>query len=188
MGLSRGRSLLLSVLAVAVILAGCDSSGSGDTETATETRTSRSGEAHSGVEPARYARRAERVCARAVRETHRVGRRLSEVVSSSATPEAAITNGVVKPGIEILEREGSSLRNLGQPPDPRTWEVLVGLYDPIVELARQRLQATAAGEPERARNVEQMIGRLEDERSAAARQLGLDSCSVQFSRALGGTG
>lgn len=123
-----------------------------------------------------------------MRETHRLGRRLSEVVSNSATPEAAITNGVVKPGIEILEREASSLRNLGQPPRSRTWAILVGLYDPIVELARQRLQATAAGEPERARSFEQMIARLEDERSAAARQLGLDSCGEQFSRALGGSG
>jgi hypothetical protein len=187
LGLSRGRSLL-SVLAVAVILGGCGSSDSGETEAATETTSSTSRNAHSGVDPARYSKRAEGICARGVRETHTLGRRLAEVVSNSATPEAAITNGVVKPGIEILEREGNSLRSLGQPPDSRTWQVFVGLYDPIVELARQRLQATAAGEPERARGIEQMIGRLEGERSAAARQLGLDSCGVQFSRALGGSG
>jgi hypothetical protein len=178
---------VVSVLAVAT-LAGCGGSGDDGAEATTKTATSASGQADSGVDSARYAKRAERVCARAVRETHKLGRRLSEVVSNSATPEAAITNGVVKPGIEILEREGSSLRNLGQPPGPRTWEVFVGLYDPIVELARQRLQATAAGEPERARSIEQTIARLEGERSAAARRLGLDSCSVQFSRALGGTG
>jgi hypothetical protein len=187
LGLSRGRSLLLSALAVAAVLAGCGGSESSDTSVANKTGTSAASGPESSVQTVRYAKQAEKICAHGVRETQALGRRLAGVVSSSPTPEAAITNGLVKPGIEILEREGSSLRSLGQPPDS-SWQILVGLFDPIVELAHQRLQATAAGEPERARELEQLIGRLEGERTAAARQLGLDSCSVQFTRALGGTG
>jgi hypothetical protein len=178
----RERSLLLSALAVAAILAGCGSSA-GNGGAATESAT-----APTGVVPSRDAERAEEICTRALRETHALGRRLSRVVANSPSPEAGVTNGVVKPGIEILEREGEGLRSIDSPSDSPAWQLFVGLLDPIVALAHQRLQATGAGEPELARGLETMIARLDAERSAAARQLGLATCDVPFTSALGGRG
>lgn len=92
----------------------------------------------------------------------------------------------MRPGAEILSREADSLRNIEPQPTSRSLEVFLGLFDPILELARQRLQAGTSGDPEQARRLELMIASLEDEQSAAARQLGLDACSVEFTNALGG--
>jgi hypothetical protein len=181
---------VLGALAVLTLLAGCGSSGGSQPDTESSSGTA----VDAGTPPAefresfpRYAERAERICARSTRETHAVGREFSAAIASSGNPEEAITNGVVKPGIEILSREAAQLRALGPASESRTLEVLVGLFDPIVELARQRVQASGAAEPERARSLEVTIAELENEQHAAADALGLNACGVRFTSALGGS-
>ena len=179
--------MLLSALAATTLLIGCGSSGNGNSGTAADSTGAATHPAGARVALPRFVERAEKICVQGKRETQALGVRLSQVLSHSS-PQDAITNALVKPGIGILNRERTSLKDLGPAPDSRTVEIFLGLFDPIIELAHQRLQATASDEPDQARSLEVMIARLEDERSAAARRLGLDACGVPFSRALRGAG
>lgn len=157
---------------------------------ATSAPGSASAEARQPASPAerdRYSERAEAICRDGLRETRVLGRGLPKVLASSDSPQKGITNGLVRPGTEILSREATKLRNLEPVPNSRALEVYLGLFEPIVELARQRLEA-GVGDPEQARKLELMITSLEDEQSAAARQFGLEACAVEFIRALGGSG
>ena len=79
------------------------------------------------------------------------------------------------------------MRKLGPPPPSRSLEIYLGLFDPIIELARQR-QYVGATEPERAQKLDLMIAALTDEQAAAAHQADLPACGVKFTRALGGPG
>ena len=185
MSLSRGRSALLIALATAA-LTGCGGSRSATSETTdTVVPTHRTA---SDVDRGLYIAKAEAICRRGLRKTHALGRNLPEVLSSSASPQEGITNGLVRPGTEILSREAAGLRNIRPAPNSRALEIYLGLFEPIVELAHQRLEAGTAGELERAHNLELMIASLGDEQSAAAHQFGLHACSVKFTRALGGLG
>jgi hypothetical protein len=183
MGLSRGRSAALIALAVA--LAGCGSSD--DPSPRTVGVSGPPGQQPSEIGQ-RYVERAEAVCGRGLREIRALGRELPRILSAAPSPQEGITNGLVKPGIGILSRESADLRQLGPPPDSPTLKIYLGLFEPIVELARQRVEAAAAQEPERAHDLELMIARLSDEQSAAARQSGLGPCGVDFTSALGGSG
>jgi hypothetical protein len=129
----------------------------------------------------------EAICRQSTLETRALRRKLPEAFSRSASPQDAITNGIVKPGIEILSHESTRLRDLGVSPSSSSLKIYLGLFEPIVELARQRLQVGTAGENERAHSLELLIAGLEDEQSAAARRVGLDACSVGFNRALEGS-
>jgi hypothetical protein len=179
---------LLLALGAVVILGGCGGSDETAPATSGDSAGADTSQAASGVDRGHYVARAEAICRRSLRETGELGRQLSRVISSAASPQRAITNGLVRPGTEILSRQGSDLRNLGPAPDSRALEIYLGLFDPIVELARQRLQAGTADEPERAHSLELMIADLENEQSLAARRFGMRACSVPFNNALGGSG
>ncbi len=139
------------------------------------------------IDRAQYLKRAEAICSRSAHEIHALGRALPRVFSQSGSYQKAITNGLVRPGIEILNTEAARLRSLGPAPSSRESEVFLGLFDPIIELAHERLRAGNSGDPEHARTLELMIASLEDEQSAAARGLGLHACSLEFTHALGGS-
>jgi hypothetical protein len=173
----------LIVLATAATLAGC---GDGGDVTATAPAPARS--AAPGLDKPTYARRAEAICERGVAKIQALGRRLPEIVSAAASPQEGINSGLVGPGIAILSAEAAGLRNLGTPPPSAALETYLGLFDPIIELARQRFQAGSAGDSGRARRLELMVADLNGEQSAAARQFGLRACGVEFNAALGGSG
>jgi hypothetical protein len=137
------------------------------------------------VDRSRYARRAEAICRRSVAAAQAVGRVLPEAVSRAASPQVGITTALVRPGVEILSREAAALRSLGPGPRSTALQTYLGLFEPIVELAHQRLQAGLASEFERARELEVLIAGLADEQSTAARRYGFHACSIEFTRALG---
>lgn len=134
-----------------------------------------------------YIERAETICKRGLRETRVVGSELAERIAEAPTPEAGIDIGLVKPGIEILDREATSLRSLEPRPRSSDLEVFLGLYDPIIALARERLNAGLADERERAHNIELLVAALSDEQSAVASRFGFRACAVGFTRALRGS-
>jgi hypothetical protein len=125
------------------------------------------------------------ICRRANREARAVGRELPNVFSQSSSPQVAIANGLIRPGVEILSGESAALRSLRPDPSSRSLGLFIGLFDPIVALARERLETSGGANPERGHELELMIARLSDEQVAAARRVGLTACSVDFTRALG---
>jgi hypothetical protein len=176
---------------IAVIATAAFSGCGGSNETSPRTASDASGRsAHRSaprVDRTQYLKRAEAICSRSTRDTRALGRKLPQVFSRSSSAQEAITIGLVKPGIEILSRQASDLRGLGPAPNSRALKVYLGLFDPIIALARERLRAGTADEPERAHSLELMISGLGNEQSAAARRFGLRACSVYFTRALGGS-
>jgi hypothetical protein len=185
---AAGLAMLLAVLATALAFSGC---GANESESSSTTVTAPAPAARSaapGLAEAVYVRRAEAICRRGVARTQALGRRLPEIVSRAPSPQQGITSGVVGAGIAILGEEAAALRSLGPPPASPALETYLGLFDPILELARQRLQAGNVGDSERARRLELMISSLGQEQSAAAKRFGLRACSIEFNAALGGSG
>jgi hypothetical protein len=182
------RTALLLALATATALAGCGGSSGGGSGTTPEAAGPGQDTTTPAANEALYVRQAEAICRRSVAKTRALGRRLPEIVTSAPSPQQGITNGLVKAGTAILSKEAADLRSLGEPPDSPALETYLGLFEPIVELARQRIQAGVAGDPERAHQLELIIANLGKEQSAAARSFGLRECSIEFNTALGGSG
>jgi hypothetical protein len=173
---------------VVVVLAGCGSTDGPGSATTTDSVGAHAHPPATAIDRGRYVGRAEAICRNGLRETRALGRDLPEILASSSSPQEGITSHLVKPGTGILSREAAKLRHLRPVPNSRELEIYLGLFEPIVELAHQRLEAGTAGELEQARSLELTITSLEDEQSAAAHDFGLNACSVEFTRALGGSG
>lgn len=171
-------------LSVTALFVGCGGSGSEDASTTSAKQHEGSRGSHASR--AHYLKQAEAICAHGVRETRLVSAKLPSRIAQAPTPEAAIDTGLVKPGIEILDREAVNLRSLQPRPKSAQLEIFLGLYDPIIALARERLKAGLASERERARSLELLIASLSDEQSAAARRFGFRTCAVGFTSALRG--
>jgi hypothetical protein len=182
----RFSALLATAVTVAVVLTGCG--GSGNSQTDTTRSNSSPPRPVSGVNKTRYVERAEAICRQSVRETHTLGQELSQTASHSTSIQDTIARGLVKPGIGILSRQASRLRGLRPIPSSRDLYVYLGLFDPIIELSRQLLQAGETGNTAQSHNLELMIAGLGNEQSAAARHFGFRTCSVGFTSALGGAG
>jgi hypothetical protein len=168
---------------VAAILAGCG--GSSSAKPKADSASPQAAEARTASETSVYAERAEGVCKTALRETRELGRILPQKLAQRTSPDP-IAGNLVEPGIAILNRESSRLRDVGSPPPSRPLRIFLGLFDPIVELARQRVAVGAAGERSRAREIELLIADLVDEQSAAAQRFGFRACSIGFYHALRG--
>lgn len=166
---------------VVILAVGCGSSDSSTTQV--------EGSAHLTTETPslnpRVAARAESICKESVRETTLLGRRLAQALAGSPSGDA-IGSELVAPGIEILKRESTRLERLEAAADSSEFDVYVDLFDPIIELAEQRIEAGRADEPERGQALERLIAGLVDEQVAIARKLELDACSISFTEALGG--
>lgn len=177
---------LLALLLTTVALGGCGGSGAASTSSM-ESATPSPDRHESAVERAIYVKRAEVICAQSVREARALRRNLPAVISHAPTAEQGITNGLVKPGIEALARQSAHLRSLKPRPTSGTLESYLGLFEPILALARQRLQTGEARDPERGHTLELLIDGLTSEQSTFAKQFGLKVCSVGFTEALDGT-
>jgi hypothetical protein len=156
----------------------------------TETVSSRTGPspAVTRADVERYVAEAEPICRQSVSETEVLGERLPQAASHSETLQETVARGLVRPGITILSRKASRLRDLKPTPESENLRVYLGLFDPIVELSRQLLQVSESGDAGRGHELELMIADLGSEQSAAARRFGFRACSVEFTDALGGTG
>jgi hypothetical protein len=182
------QSGLLALLATAAALGGCGGSGTTSTSSAaTDSTALSSGRPESAAERAGYVKRAEAICARSVREARTLRRSLPTVISHSSSAEEGITNGFVKPGIGILSRESARLRMLKPKPTSGALGSYLGLFEPILALARQRLQTGKIMDAERGHALELLIDGLASEQSTLAKRLGLKACSVGFVEALEGS-
>jgi hypothetical protein len=179
---TRGRTVIprllcVSALALAALLPGC---GGGNDESALES---------TGPADGAYADRANAVCARALVETRRLGRRFSQSGEVTADPLTLTTEGLIKPGIAIQERLASRLRALGPPQEgAASVRAYLELFDPLDALSRQRLRVGQAGDLDEAQRLERLMQEVGREQQEAATTAGLDTCATDFVGAAFATG
>jgi hypothetical protein len=163
--------VLLATAAVAAV-AGCGG-GDGDSEGAREQTVA--------VDP-EYAARANAICTEMRRRKRGLVKSIGTIPGGAL---AAITEGLVAPGIRILDREAARLRALQPRPDNHELETYLGLFDPILVLSEERLRTGRAGDFSTSRTLERLVTGLEQRQRGAALAAGLDQCGVEFVRALG---
>jgi|GEM_PF-5314148 len=136
----------------------------------------------------RYIARAEPICRRSIVEVHALGEHLAAAAGDAESIGATVASGLVKPGIEILSDKAADLRAIRPAPNAADLNVYLGLFDPIVELSRQLLQAAEANDGSRLHELELIVADLGREQSAAARGFGFRDCALGFTDSLGGVG
>jgi hypothetical protein len=170
----------LLLLSVAFLASGC---GSSDTPTAEQGSADPGEDSPAKLAP-ELAARSESICRDAQREIRGIAHGLPERISGAAGVDA-IGEALVVPGIRILKRESSRLATLEEPSNPSRFETFTGLFDPIIELSEQRLEAGQVGELSRAHALELLIAGLTEDQAAVASGMGLSACGVDFTQALG---
>ncbi|MGB7588492.1 MAG: hypothetical protein WBM00_07270, partial [Solirubrobacterales bacterium] len=94
------------------------------------------------------------------------------------------TEGFAKPGIRLVKREARRQQALqAAAADPR-FSLYAELFDPIIVLAEQRLQAGQAREIARSQLLQDLLTSLGAEQRQAARGAGLRACNVDFLEAM----
>jgi hypothetical protein len=170
----------LLLLAISLIAAGCGSSEKPPAQRGGRGTTTES----ASLDP-KQATRAESICKQGLHEIGVLSRHLAQSLGNSPSTDA-IGSELVAPGIKILDRKASRFDSLRAASDSPDFNLYIGLFDPIIELAEQRLEAGRAEEPERGQALERLIAGLGDEQVTVARRLRLDACTVSFTEALGG--
>jgi hypothetical protein len=115
-----------------------------------------------------------------VKQTEAVGRRFQTAPPASSDPVAMTTTGLVEPGVKVLDREAAALRALQPRPADADLERFIGLFDPVLELARQRLAIRDSSGADEAHRLELLITELQGEQGDAARGFGLRVCGGRF--------
>jgi hypothetical protein len=107
------------------------------------------------------------------------------VLSSGYTNTLELTTeGFAKPGIRLVKREARRQQALRPAiADPR-FSLYAELFDPIIVLAEQRLQAGQAREIARSQLLQDLLTGLGAEQRQAARNAGLRACNVDFLEAM----
>lgn len=107
------------------------------------------------------------------------------VLSSGYTNTLELTTeGFAKPGIRLVKREAEQQQALqAAVADPR-FSLYAELFDPIIVLAEQRLDAGQAREIARSELLQNLLTSLGAEQRQAARNAGLRACNVDFLEAM----
>jgi hypothetical protein len=179
-------ALLVAFGLLVAALVGCGSSGSSASSGGTASSPAANATADTGEPSAAYLAQVEAACTRSVAETEALTKRLPEFFAEAPNGNAAITRGVVGEGMKILAAEASRIRAAGPEPSGAPLSTFVGLFDPIVELAHQRLASGEAEDLNRSHELELLVTALSAEQAEAGEAAGLKSCSVDFTQALGG--
>ena len=129
--------------------------------------------------------RAEAICRRATSEAQPLIGNLARTIGRSSSPEEGIDKGLVRPGIRILEKQGAALAALHPDPESAVFSTYVGLFEPVLSLAYQRLEAGESLDYGAAHELELLIGNLTGEQVKLAASIGLTECETSFFEALG---
>ena len=116
------------------------------------------------------------------REMLRDVRRLAKGVLSSGYSNTLelTTEGFAKPGIKVVKQIAKRQQALAPIiADPR-FDLYVGLFDPIIVLAEQRLHAGQAEDLAQSLKLQERLTSLGIEQRQAAQRAGLPACNVDF--------
>jgi hypothetical protein len=173
-------AICLILIATTAALSGCGGSGSGSSSSPAPRS-----EAIAAVPDPPTARRAEAICRRAGAEVGVVAGNLPAAMKRNSSAEQGITEGLVRPAIGILEREGADLEGLHPKPESATFSTFVGLFEPVISLAHQRLASGEAADIGTSQQLEKLTESLTTEQAKLAASLGLTACETDFFEALG---
>lgn len=172
------RSLPIFVL-LALLLVGC---GEGSEET-TQTTTAQKGESRA------YVAAADRICAGMIADSRRMAAEFSRYPNDEGLRALTVTTReLVEPALPVLERSGRRLRALERSTDSVPFGSYVALYDPIVAVVRDRVEAGEAGDETRAHALELQMLDLSDLQRRLALEAGLKTCDVDFIRTFATSG
>jgi hypothetical protein len=124
-------------------------------------------------------RAADPICKRSIEAIQRLN--LAPSTGAHANILTPTTEGLVKPGIPILAREAAQLRALRPRPDDADLQTYLGIFDPVLVLAEQRLRAGENNpDPAVANRLENLISGLEDDQARLAHGFGFRYCGTGF--------
>jgi hypothetical protein len=166
--------LIPMVVLVALLLGGC---GGSSTTTVSESSSASSG-AESGNRS--YVAAADHVCAGMIAESRRMGARFTHQRAGEGDALTLTTRELVEPALPILERSAGRLRALEGRANSLALKSYVALYDPIVAVVRDRVEAGEAGDATRAHALELQMLDLSEIQRQVAREAGLKTCDVDF--------
>jgi hypothetical protein len=170
----------LTLIVAAAALSGCGG-GSGTSSSAAISTTATK---EAGPDPA-TARRIESICERANEESEGVRAGLAGWISRSSSAEEGITKGLVAPTIVVLEKESRQLNALAPRVESAIFATYVGLFEPVLTLAYQRLASGEAVESEQSHALENLTAGLSLEQAKLAASLGLKGCETDIFQTLG---
>jgi hypothetical protein len=168
----RAGLVALALLVLVASVAGC---GGGSETEATSTK----------ADPAIVAK-ADANC----RQLRRKVVKLARNAFSGAPDPGVVTARLVRPTLVVLESFAHRQQQLARSSENPELQLYARLFDPIVVLAHQRVQAGqeyTAGVAEAstvARGYENLMSSVAEEQREAARRAGLEACSIDFIRLL----
>jgi hypothetical protein len=128
--------------------------------------------------PERVVVRADRNCRWMLRSVERVGERAGHTEYRSGLE--LTTEGIAKPGLALMRHLAKKQGTLqAAAADPR-FDAYVELFDPIIVLGEQRLEAGQAGDEDRAKQLQELLTGLGAEQREAAAGAGLKACDLDF--------
>lgn len=182
---SHGRKALAALLVLITATAALSGCGGGSgSQSASVGAVDAAQEA--GPTPSQ-ARRIDAICARATHETTALRANLARLMARGSSAEEAITDGMVAPGIKVLEKEAQRLQALAPQVKSDIYATFVGLFEPVLTLAYQRLASGEALQTDESHELENLTGGLTLEQTKLASSLGLEGCETDFFQALGTT-
>jgi 4-amino-4-deoxy-L-arabinose transferase-like glycosyltransferase len=179
-GRSRARATAaLTALLAIVLLGGC---GGDDSTPAASTTSTAQVPPPTKAEEKQFYDDAEAICTKTIAQTEKLRRRItSGGIDTTLGPDVAITRGIVKPGLRILEHQAAQMRAIAlSAGQNEAVDTYVGLFDVINELLRRRIDLGLQGATADAQNLELLIADVGDEQRAAAATLGFDKCATDF--------
>jgi hypothetical protein len=164
------RLPLVALLAV-LVLAGCGGGSDGSSSSQVPVV------AIGGAETVK----AEGVCSAMIADAHRMGREFrGRGQGDYPSALAMTTEALFVPAIPVLEGSSSRLRALDPNSEDPHFRAYVNIFDPIVALLRERVQAGRADNAARAHQIELQLIELSALQRSLARRAGLKSCDVDF--------
>ena len=169
------RRAILAVALAALALAGCG----GGSET-TSHGLSTEAKSSIGRDSGAYVAKADEICANMIADARRMGTRFRQTPHAGVNALTLTTRNLVKPAIPILEASSRRLRALKPGAASVKFDSYVTLFDPIVSLVRDRVQAGEAGDSSRAHELELLLIDLSALQRGLASEAGLKTCDIDF--------
>jgi hypothetical protein len=165
--------MLTAALLLLLFIAGCggDSGGSSSGQSAAT---------NSAVPSAASVADGEAICSAMIARASRMGAQFTDNPDFHSSALTLTTQKLIKPAIPIVERSARQLRALRPEAKSVKFDSFVTLYDPILALLRERVDAGEAGDEARARDLELQLLDLADLQRSLAREAGLNTCDVDF--------
>lgn len=169
---ARRLAVLAAILGAGLSTTSCG----GDTADDDTIRTAGKPVVH--VIPGNIAAQANGNCRWMLRGVKQIGEKASR--SGYTSGLELTTEGIARPGLRLIKDLAARQRALEDAAaDPR-FDAYLDLFDPIIVLGEQRLEAGQAGDERRSKQLQELLTDLDAEQRETAAQAGLRACDVDF--------